>query len=141
MTTRNRTLLAGLALAAAAIALPSRADDPGPGGERPPTPKNAKEIYVFYCQACHMADGKGATGAATFPSLVNNPRLGTAAYPISVIERGKGGMPWFRDILKPAQVAELVAYLRTNYGNNYPQPVTEADVLPFVKPTSGGGGR
>jgi len=129
----TRSTLAGLALMTA-LATPAFADDPGPGGERPPIPKGGHQIYVFYCQACHMADGKGATGAAVFPALANNPRMGTAAYAINMIEKGRGGMPWFSDQLTPAQVAELVTYLRTNLGNNYPDPVTEAQVQPFAKP-------
>ena len=129
----TRSTLAGLALMTA-LATPAFADDPGPGGERPPIPKGGHQIYVFYCQACHMADGKGAVGAAVFPALANNPRMGTAAYAINLIEKGRGGMPWFSDQLTPAQVAELVTYLRTNFGNNYKDPVTAADVQPFAKP-------
>jgi mono/diheme cytochrome c family protein len=37
-------------------------------------------------------------------------------------------MPWFDDMLTPAQIANVVVYVRTNFGNNYPKPVTEADV-------------
>ena len=129
----TRSTLAGLALLAA-VATPALADDPGPGGERPPIPKDGHEIYVFYCQVCHMADGKGAVGAAVFPALANNPRMGTAAYAINMIEKGRGGMPWFADQLTPAQVAQVINYLRTNMGNNYPEPVTAEQVLPFAKP-------
>lgn len=122
-----------LALAAAALSGPAFADDPGPGGERPPKPKDGHEIYVFYCQACHMADAKGAAGAAVFPSLAANPRLAAPGYPISIIQRGKGGMPWFSDLLTPAQVADLVNYLRTSNGNAYKDAVTAADVEKFAK--------
>lgn len=129
-----RAILAGVALAAsAALAVPALADDPGPGGERPPMPKGGAQIYQFYCQACHMADAKGATGAAVFPSLASNPRLATAGYPIAVILRGKGGMPWFDELLTPDQVAELVTWLRTHNGNAYAQPVTAADVEKLAK--------
>ncbi|HEX7946549.1 MAG TPA: cytochrome c [Phenylobacterium sp.] len=128
-----KLLLPALALLAA-IATPVLADEPGPGGTKPPIPRDGREIYVFYCQACHMEGGKGAEGAAKFPALANNPRLGTSAYAISMIEKGRGGMPWFSDQLTPAQVAELVTYLRTNFGNNYKDPVTAADVQPFAKP-------
>ena len=134
----TRAALAGLTLLAAPIlmllATPAFADDPGAGGERPPKPKDGREIYVFYCQVCHMADAKGAVGAAAFPALASNPRLGTAAYTINMIEKGRGGMPWFSDQLTPAQVAQVTNYLRTNFGHNYPEPVTEAQVLPFAKP-------
>lgn len=128
----QRSFLTALALLAA-MAAPAFADDPGPGGERPPKPVGGKEIYVFYCQACHMADAKGATGAGTFPALASNPRLGTTAYTVSIIEKGRGGMPWFSDLLTPSQVAEVATYLRGNFGNNYP-PVTAADVASYAKP-------
>ena len=117
----------------AAIATPALADDPGPGGERPPIPKGGREIYVYYCQACHMADAKGAVGAGKFPALASNPRLGTTAYAVSVIEKGRGGMPWFSDLLTPSQVAEVTTYLRANFGNSYPA-VTAAEVQPFARP-------
>ena len=118
----------------AAIATPVLADEPGPGGTKPPIPKDGREIYVFYCQACHMEGGKGAEGAGKFPALANNPRLGTTAYAISIVEKGRAGMPWFSDQLSPTQVAQVVTYLRTNFGNNYKDPVTAADVQPFAKP-------
>ena len=125
--------IAAATFALAALAAPSLADEPGPGGARPPVPKDGREVYVFYCQGCHMADGKGATGAGTYPSLVANPRLAVSAYPITVIQKGKGGMPWFRNMLTPAQVAELVTYLRGNFGNAYKDPVTAADVERIAK--------
>jgi mono/diheme cytochrome c family protein len=126
-----------IALAAAALALaatPAVADEPGAGGTRPLVPKTGEEVYKMVCESCHMPGGAGAQGAARFPALASNPRLATPAYAISVIEKGKGGMPWFSDMLTPEQVAAVTNYLRTHFGNNYPQPVTAADVLPFAKP-------
>lgn len=125
-----------LALAAvlAALALPALADEPGPGGSKPPVPKNGAEIYKMYCQACHMADAKGAVGAGAFPALANNARIGTAQYAIYMIEKGKGGMPYFSDSLSPAQVADVVNYIRTNFGNKYTDMVTAKDVEPMAKP-------
>lgn len=132
-------LFAALALAlAAALAAPALADEPGPGGTKPLVPKTGEEVYRYVCQACHMEGGKGAEGAGRFPALANNPKLGTASYAIYMIEKGKGGMPYFSDSLTPAQVAAVVTYLRTHFGNNYPEPVTEAQVLPFAKPPAGG---
>ena len=120
-----------LAFAAAPVA---RADEPGPGGSKPPVPKTGEEVYRMVCQACHMADAKGAVGAGKFPALASNPRMAVAAYPIVITEKGKGGMPYFSDSLTPAQVAMVVTYIRTHFGNNYPDPVTEAQVIPYAKP-------
>ena len=125
-----------LALAAlmTALALPALADEPGPGGSRPPIPKNGAEIYKTYCQACHMADAKGAVGAGMFPALAGNARLGTAQYAVYLIAKGKGGMPWFNESLTPAQIADVTNYIRTHFGNDYKDVVTAADVAPFAKP-------
>lgn len=115
-----------IAVAATCLAATTaQADEPGPGGTRAPTPTTGEAIYRTMCQACHMVGGKGAPGA--FPALANNPRLGTAAYPIVLIQRGKGAMPAFKDMLTPAQVATVVGYLRTHFGNSYTDPVTAAD--------------
>ena len=133
MTHRFLKTLGALA-ALAAFATPSLADEPGPGGTKPMIPKTGEEVYRFVCQACHMADAKGAVGAGTFPALANNPKLGTAAYAIYMVEKGKGGMPYFSDSLTPAQVADVINYVRTHFGNNYTDKVTAADVLPMAKP-------
>jgi len=132
----RRHFLGALA-ALAAIATPSLADEPGPGGTKAPVAKTGEEVYRTYCQACHMADAKGAVGAAAFPSLASNPRLGTTAYAAYIVANGKGGMPWFKDALSKEQAQALLAYLRTHYGNDYKEPVTAADVEAFgQRPTS-----
>jgi len=126
-----------IAAALAALAAPALADEPGPGGSKPPVAKTGEEIYRTYCQACHMADAKGAVGAGSFPALASNPRLGTTSYAAYVIANGRGGMPWFKDMLSKEQAQTLISYLRTHFGNNYKEPVTAADVEAFgQRPTS-----
>lgn len=129
-----------LALAAlmAALALPALADEPGPGGSRPPVPKDGADLYRIYCQVCHMPDARGAVGAGMFPALANNARLGTAQYAIYLIAKGKGGMPWFNESLTPAQIADVTNYIRTHFGNDYKDVVTAKDVEPFAKPPASG---
>ncbi len=124
--TRIKTL-AALALIAA-FATPVFADEPGPGGTKPVIPKNGEETYRMVCQACHMADAKGATGAGTFPALASNDKLATAEYPIFMVVNGRGGMPWFYDTMTPQQIAEVVTYVRTHFGNGYKDSVTAAQV-------------
>jgi mono/diheme cytochrome c family protein len=125
----HRFLLALVAVAA--IATPSFADEPGPGGTKPPVARTGEEVYRTFCQACHMADAKGAVGAGAFPALANNPRLGTTGYAAYMIANGKGGMPWFRDVLSKEQARELITYLRTHFGNDFKDPVTPDDVAGF----------
>ncbi|MDB5445373.1 MAG: cytochrome c class, partial [Phenylobacterium sp.] len=49
--------------------------DTSGGGGLAPNPVTGEQVYRVVCQACHMADAKGATGAATIPALAANPRL------------------------------------------------------------------
>ncbi|TAJ68601.1 MAG: cytochrome c [Phenylobacterium sp.] len=134
--TSHRFFLGALA-ALALTAAPAFADEPGPGGSKPPVAKTGEEVYRTYCQACHMADAKGAVGAGAFPALASNPRLGTTGYAAYIVANGKGGMPWFKDALSKAQAQALLTYLRTHFGNDYKEPVTAADVEAFGQtPTS-----
>ena len=133
MTQRSFLRLA-LCAALLAGAAPAFADEPGPGGSKPIVPVTGEQIYKTVCQACHMAGGKGAVGAAAFPALANNPRLGTAAYPIFLVVKGRAAMPGFTDLLSPAQIAAVVTYIRTNFGNSYPTPVTAAEVSAIAGP-------
>lgn len=116
-------------------ASPSFAQAPSGGGDiagsatvKTPAPVTGEQVYVQVCQACHMADAKGGSGAATIPALASNPKLATAGYPISLILRGRGAMPSLADMLQPAQIANVTAYIRTHFGNNYTGPVTVEDV-------------
>jgi mono/diheme cytochrome c family protein len=95
-------------------------------------PETGEAVYRQVCQACHMADGKGGTGAGTIPALANNPRLGAAAYPVLLIARGRGAMPGLTDLLDPAQIASVSTYVRTHFGNSFTKPVTVDDVTPYL---------
>ena len=95
---------------------------------------NGARLYTENCQACHMADGKGATGAGTYPALANNPKLQTAAYPVVIVMYGKAGMPWFNGLLTPEEIAAIVGYVRTNFGNKYAEPVTTEEVAKMKGP-------
>lgn len=85
-------------------------------------------IYQTMCQGCHMADGKGAVAAARFPSLSGNVKLASGGYPAYVVANGLGGMPWFADKLNDIQIAAVVNYVRTHFGNHYSDEVKTSDV-------------
>lgn len=131
----TRFLLPAAALLAFAAAPVFAQDTPGGVGTRIPVPESGEQVYRQVCQACHMADGKGASGAATIASLAANPKLKFAAYPITIVAKGKGAMPWLTDILSPAQIAAVVGYVRTHFGNAYPDPVTAEQVAKLSGPT------
>jgi mono/diheme cytochrome c family protein len=122
--------LVGAGLAAVG-SLGARAQDAPGGVTSVQVSQEGKQVYEQICQACHMADAKGSGAAggagAKIPALAGNPRLADAKYPIAILIKGKGAMPWFTEILTPAQMAAVVTYVRRHF-NNYQDPVTEADV-------------
>jgi cytochrome c5 len=85
-------------------------------------------LYATICQACHMPDGKGATGAGTYPALAGNQNLVAAGYPVIVVLHGLRGMPPVGYFMTDDQVAAVVNYVRTHFGNDYPDAVTAAEV-------------
>jgi mono/diheme cytochrome c family protein len=85
-------------------------------------------VYVGVCQGCHMPDAKGAVGAGAYPALAADPRLQSPAYPALVILKGQGAMPGFAANFSDDQIAEVVNYVRTHFGNHYRDALTAADV-------------
>jgi mono/diheme cytochrome c family protein len=85
-------------------------------------------LYSNVCQACHMANGEGAVGAGRYPSLAGNPKLEVAGYPLTLVLRGQGGMPAIGEMMDDTQVAAVVNYVRTHFGNAYADALTPADV-------------
>jgi mono/diheme cytochrome c family protein len=90
--------------------------------------KSGEELFAGVCQGCHMSDGKGATGAGSYPSLAGNSHLEASGYPIVVVVNGQRGMPPFGAMMSDEQVAAVVNYVRTHFGNRYPDAVTVEDV-------------
>ncbi len=138
---KSLMLSAAVLLAFAAPALARHAPPAAPVQERGDSagnstllkpPETGEQVYRQVCQACHMADGKGGSGAATIPALANNPRLAAPAYPIMLVVRGRGAMPGLTDLLGTAQIAGVATYVRTHFGNSYDKPVTVDDVKPFL---------
>jgi cytochrome c5 len=89
---------------------------------------SGEELFANVCQGCHMSDAKGATGAGTYPSLVADKKLEASGYPLHVVVNGQRGMPSFGAMMSDDQVAAVVNYLRTHFGNNYRDAVTSEDV-------------
>ena len=80
------------------------------------------------CAACHMPDAKGAKGAGSYPALAGNTRLRSGAYPAYVVVKGMNGMPPLGQDMTDEQVADVVNYVRTHFGNDYQDAVLPADV-------------
>ena len=94
----------------------------------PFTMQGGEAVYRGVCQGCHMAEAKGAAGAGSYPALANNSRLANAGYVLSIVMNGHKGMPPFRGHFTNPQVADVVNYVRTHFGNNYKDQVKAADV-------------
>jgi mono/diheme cytochrome c family protein len=90
--------------------------------------RDGEVIYRTVCQGCHMPDARGAAGAGAYPALANDPKLAEAEYPVLVVVSGSKGMPPFGKLLDDEQVVAVVNYLRSHFGNSYPDSVSAADV-------------
>jgi mono/diheme cytochrome c family protein len=108
----------------------SLAESPGPTLSRGYkfTEQTGEALYVNVCQACHMSKGEGAVGAGRYPALAKNENLRASSYPIYAILHGQRGMSPFGRMMSDEQVAAVVNYVRTHFGNNYTDAVTAQDV-------------
>ncbi len=121
--------IAFLCAAAVLAALPALAQDgallsdptriPVTGGE---------QVYNAICRGCHMPEGKGAVGAGMYPALADNPNIEYPEYPIYVIINGQKAMPPLGGILDDQQIADVVSYIQTHFGNDYGGRVTAEQV-------------
>jgi len=85
-------------------------------------------MYKRVCAGCHMPNGEGAKGAGFYPALTKNEKLAAGAYPAFVILKGMNGMPPIGRSMTDQQIADVVNYVRTSFGNKYRDKVTAADV-------------
>ncbi len=101
-------------------------------------------IYQQICAGCHMANGQGAEGAGKYPAFAGSANLASSRYVAITILNGRRNMPAFAPPrkhefyfppvwLSDLQVANVVNYIRGNFGNNYPEPIT-ADEVRALRP-------
>jgi mono/diheme cytochrome c family protein len=103
---RNSLIAGALLLAGAAPAFAADAPDGG-------------ALFADNCAACHQPKGEGVGGA--FPALAGNSFVqGPPEQPVGVLLDGRGGMPSFRDDLTDEQIAAILSYVRSNWGNSAP---------------------
>jgi mono/diheme cytochrome c family protein len=110
------------------MAVPAAAADTPDMRGAPFSMQGGEAVYRGVCQGCHMADAKGASGAGTYPALAGNSKLAESGYVLSMVMNGHRGMPPFRGHFTNGQVADVVNYVRSHFGNHYKGKVTEADV-------------
>jgi len=128
---------------------PAWADDPQAISKAGALNGSGEEIYTHICQGCHMSQGQGASGAGHYPKLAGDPALVSWAFAAVTVLGGRNGMPSFglppegpRDRfivqLTDQQIADVVNYVRSHFGNTYKDKVTAAQVakLPHPSPSS-----
>jgi cytochrome c6 len=90
------------------------------------TPADGKTLFAKNCAACHQATGKGIPGA--FPALAGNGFVqGAPTEVATVLLKGRGGMPDFSNSLDDGEIAQVLSYVRSSWGNGA-APVAEQDV-------------
>lgn len=101
-------------------------------------PIDGATVFNVNCSACHQATGLGIPGA--FPPLANSEWVLTdAAVSVAIVHDGlqgpinvvgndyQGMMPVFGGILSNEEIAAVLTYVRSQWGNNASE-VTTADV-------------
>jgi len=139
------SIAAGLCLAVLSAGV--HADNAGVGSTDGLGEANGKEIYSRICQGCHMPNAQGAVGAGRYPKLSGDPALVSWQYAALRVINGKGAMPAFGRTggpeefpapvhLSDAQVADVVNYVRSHFGNRYKANVTTDQVATLPHPES-----
>jgi mono/diheme cytochrome c family protein len=116
-----------VALAFVAAVGAATAAAPGADAASPRVSAGAK-IFAANCTGCHGANGTGQPGI--FPSLVANPyESGDAKRVIHTVKFGLTGkivakgikydgvMPAWAGTLSDSQIADVISYVRTTWGN------------------------
>jgi cytochrome c6 len=100
-----KAVLAIVATIAAAASSPSHAQE-----------MDGKSLFLKNCAACHQATGKGIPGA--FPALAGSQFVqGKSSEVAAVLLKGRGGMPDFSESLSDHDIATVLTFVRSNWGN------------------------
>ncbi|HEY4446143.1 MAG TPA: cytochrome c [Steroidobacteraceae bacterium] len=128
-----------LLAAAALVDTPAQAGSAGIFDPSTLTTTDGRQIFEHICQGCHMQGGRGAVGAGHFPALANNRTLASRQYMALTILTGRRNMPAFGarhaigfvgppPTLSEAQIAAVINYVRTHFGNRYTDSITASEV-------------
>ena len=134
-----------IAVAALLLASAARADDASVPPKSTTSSSDGEAVYATLCQGCHMPGGLGAEGAGYYPKLAGNPAFVSWEYIAVTVLNGRNGMPAFGRSagararfgsaqLSDDQVAEVVNYVRTHFGNKYSGKITAKDVAALPHP-------
>jgi mono/diheme cytochrome c family protein len=126
-------------LAIALLATQLRADDTGILNAAALNTTDGQQIYEEVCQGCHMSAGRGADGAGHYPALAQDATLASRQYMALTLLTGRRNMPAFGAkhaigfggppaTLTDEQIAAVVNYVRSHFGNHYADLITAAEV-------------
>jgi quinohemoprotein ethanol dehydrogenase len=73
-----------------------------------PNAAAGKEVFAEECSVCHGATGHGGNGG---PDLTTEPKAKEQKGSEEQVEKGGGGMPAFKGILTPEEIANVSAYV------------------------------
>jgi len=130
----------GLALTAAALVdTAAHADTTGIFDPAILSTTDGRQIFEQICQGCHMPDGRGAVGAGHYPALAHDRTLVSRQYMALTLLMGRRNMPAFGArhaigfdglpaTLSEEQIAAVINYVRTHFGNRYTDSITAAEV-------------
>jgi mono/diheme cytochrome c family protein len=139
-------VIAGLLTLAVLIEPPTRAAVPSIFGPAQFDTTDGRRIYEHICQGCHMPGAGGAVGAGHYPALAKDPTLVSRQYMALTVLKGRRNMPAFgvkhaigfngpAATLSSAQIAAVVNYVRTHFGNHYKDVLTAGEVAALDEDT------
>ena len=100
---------------------------------------DGRQVYEAICQGCHMSAADGAVGAGYFPALAKDATLASRQYMALTLLMGRRNMPAFGAkhaigfggppaTLTEEQIAAVINYVRSHFGNHYTDLITAAEV-------------
>jgi len=123
---RRNVVILGIAAAAVAGVLPAQeqpvktsAKKPASHGASSASAAKGKEIFEKKCALCHFAEsdqqkiGPGLKGISKRGTFTVNGNKVTNESLKTWIENGDSLMPPFKEVLEPAQIKDVVAYVKT----------------------------
>ena len=142
MTSRAPSAALDLGLASAAVVAllraPAAEARPDPRARRADQPRPGQQIYSTTCAACHQPNGEG--NGETYPPLAGSEWVtGPEGRVARIVLHGltgevevagqtySGAMPPWKDVLKYEEIAAVLTYVRSSWGNKAPA-ITAATV-------------
>jgi mono/diheme cytochrome c family protein len=144
---RNAALRTAPGVALLLLVLSAYADSPMFTSRATVGTLSGEQIYAHICQGCHMPGGQGAVGAAAYPKLAANKKLVSWRFVALTVLDGRNGMPPFGyptdsrmdsgpAHLSDAQIADVVNYVRSHFGNEYKAEVTAEEISSLPHPAA-----